>query len=142
MDGPIVVGTDGSSSAAIAVNSAIDMAAAFSQPLHIVSAYHAAKGGSEGVPSEYAELMRTSTEADTILVEAERRAQAKGVQTKTHPVDGDAADAILDTAEAVNAALIVIGNKGMSSKKRFLLGNVPSKVVHHAPCSTYVVHTT
>jgi nucleotide-binding universal stress UspA family protein len=142
MDGPIVVGTDGSNTAAIAVDSAIELAAAFGQPLHIVSAYRATRTGSDGVPSEFAELMRTSTEADTILVEAERRARSKGVQITVHPVDGDAADAILDTAEAVSATLIVIGNKGMSSKKRFLLGNVPSKVVHHAPCSTYVVHTT
>jgi nucleotide-binding universal stress UspA family protein len=71
------------------------------------------------------------------------RAHAKGVTTtKAHPVAGDAADAILDTAESVGAGVIVVGNKGLSSKKRFLLGNVPSKVVHHSPCSTYVVHTT
>jgi nucleotide-binding universal stress UspA family protein len=38
--------------------------------------------------------------------------------------------------------LVVIGNKGISSVRRYVLGNVPSKVVHHAPCSTLVVQTT
>ena len=59
-----------------------------------------------------------------------------------HPVAGPPAEAILDTAELVGAGLIVIGNRGIGSVRRFVLGNVPSKVVHNASCSTYVVHTT
>ena len=59
-----------------------------------------------------------------------------------HAVTGDAADAIIDLAEQVDAALIVIGNKGINSVRRYVLGNVPSKVVHHAPCSTFVVQTS
>ena len=48
---------------------------------------------------------------------------------------GDPADAILDVAEEQGADLIVVGNKGMTGAKRFLLGSVPNKVSHHAPCS-------
>jgi nucleotide-binding universal stress UspA family protein len=36
---------------------------------------------------------------------------------------------------------IVVGNKGISSLRRFILGNAPNKVVHNSPCSTYVVNT-
>ena len=40
------------------------------------------------------------------------------------------------------ADLIVVGNKGMTGAKRFLLGSVPNKVSHHAPCGVYIVRTT
>ena len=54
---------------------------------------------------------------------------------------GDPAHRTLQLAEEREADLIVVGNKGLGSVKRFLLGNVPSKVVHNSPCSTHVVHT-
>ena len=37
--------------------------------------------------------------------------------------------------------VIVVGSKGMTSAKRFVLGNVPNKVSHHAPCDVVIVHT-
>jgi len=55
---------------------------------------------------------------------------------------GDPADAILDVAEEERADLIVVGNKGMTGAKRFLLGSVPNKVSHHAPCSVMIIRTT
>jgi nucleotide-binding universal stress UspA family protein len=64
------------------------------------------------------------------------------VKAEPHAVTGDAADAILDLADQLRAGVIVVGNKGISSVRRYVLGNVPSKVVHHAPCSTFVVQTT
>ena len=56
--------------------------------------------------------------------------------------EGDPADAILDVAEEEGADLIVVGNKGMTGAKRFLLGSVPNKVSHHAPCSVIIIRTT
>ncbi len=38
--------------------------------------------------------------------------------------------------------LLVVGNKGMTGAKRFLLGSVPNKVSHHAPCSVMIIRTT
>ena len=61
---------------------------------------------------------------------------------QTHPREGDPADAILDVAEEIEADLIVVGNKGMTGAKRFLLGSVPNKISHHAPCGVYIVRTT
>ena len=60
----------------------------------------------------------------------------------TLPRQGDPADAILDVAEELEADLIVVGNKGMTGAKRFLLGSVPNKVSHHAPCSVLIIRTT
>ena len=39
------------------------------------------------------------------------------------------------------APVIVVGSKGMTSAKRFVLGSVPNKVSHHAPCDVVIVHT-
>ena len=60
----------------------------------------------------------------------------------TYAREGDPADAILDVAEERGADLIVVGNKGMTGAKRFLLGSVPNKVSHHAPCSVLIIRTT
>jgi nucleotide-binding universal stress UspA family protein len=45
-------------------------------------------------------------------------------------------------AEERGSDLIVVGNKGMTGAKRFLLGSVPNKVSHHAPCSVLIIRTT
>jgi len=68
--------------------------------------------------------------------------RTSGVDVEIHAREGDPADAILDVAEEQNADLIVVGNKGMTGAKRFLLGSVPNKVSHHAPCSVMIIRTT
>ena len=57
----------------------------------------------------------------------------------THAREGDPADAILDVAEETKADLVIVGNKGMTGARRFLLGSVPNKISHHAPCSVLIV---
>ncbi|HYY06277.1 MAG TPA: universal stress protein, partial [Candidatus Limnocylindria bacterium] len=69
-------------------------------------------------------------------------AERVGVSVSTHAREGDPADALLDVAEETKADLLVVGNKGMTGAKRFLLGSVPNKVSHHAPCSVFIVRTT
>ena len=69
-------------------------------------------------------------------------ARERGVEVDLSPRQGDPADAILDVAEERDADLIVVGNKGMTGAKRFLLGSVPNKVSHHAPCSVLIIRTT
>ena len=64
------------------------------------------------------------------------------MEVGTHAREGDPADAILTIAEEVGASVIVVGNKGMTGARRFLLGSVPNKISHHAPCSVYIARTT
>jgi nucleotide-binding universal stress UspA family protein len=63
-------------------------------------------------------------------------------EVETFARQGDAADAILDVAEEQGCDLVVVGNKGRTGAKRFLLGSVPNTVSHHAPCSVLIVRTT
>ena len=51
-------------------------------------------------------------------------------------------EVLLSEAEKLGADLIVVGNKGMTGARRFLLGSVPNKVSHHAPCSVFIARTT
>ena len=141
MNGPIVVGTDGSATATRAATTAIALAEAFGQELHVVSAYRPQPGLSTDAAPEFAGLVSSRSRVDAILEDICSRARAHQLKVVPHAVVGDAADAILSVAETVNADLIVVGNKGIGSVKRFMLGNVPSKVVHNATCSTHVVHT-
>src|SRR5262249_10343691 len=81
-------------------------------------------------------------EVEASLADAAEDAKAAGVGVSTHARQGDPADVIIEVAEERKADLIIVGNKGMTGAKRFLLGSVPNKVSHHAPCSVLIVRTT
>ena len=140
--GPIVVGTDGSETATAAVMEAMRLAIAFGEELHIVSAYEPDRFSSDALPREFSGLVTSHSHVDSLLADVSSRARSAGIKVETHAGTGDAADRIIEVAKAIEANLIVVGNKGIGSLRRFVLGNVPSKVVHNSPCSTYVVHTT
>ena len=143
VNGPIVVGTDGSDTASVAVRTAIALAKTFDQPLHLVCAYHvpvAADGLALSAGVSAATAMDGSW-VEGVLQSAADQAKESGLEVRTHARAGNAAEAILDVADEVHADLIVVGNRGIGSKSRFILGNVPSRVVHHSTCSTYVVNT-
>ena len=69
------------------------------------------------------------------------QAGREGVKVESHNVDGDPADVLVTVARTVHADLLVIGNKGLSGVRRFVLGSVPNKVSHHSPCSLLIVDT-
>jgi nucleotide-binding universal stress UspA family protein len=141
----IVVGTDGSETAAKAVGLATEMAKVHSSRLHVVSAYHAvlpALSQEERDTLELPWMASPGEQAERFVAEAAEGAVAAGIEVETHVHAGDAAHALIEVAEARAAHLIVVGNKGLGSPARFLLGSVPSKVVHHAPCHVLVVRTT
>ncbi len=142
VNGPIVVGTDGSETAAVAVEAATTLAKTFGQPLHVVCAYqiHSAADGlalTAGVSTPAFD----GSWVEAVLTAAAEQAKRSSVEVHTHAMAGNAAEAILDVADEVHADLVVVGNRRIGSKSRFILGNVPSRVVHHATCSTYVVNT-
>jgi len=143
----IVVGTDGSETAAQAVRQAIELARLAGGTLSIVSAYSSSsgrRGGAEQSEAPADVQYEVGPREDVILVLDAAAAEAKeaGIEVQTHPVEGDPADAILNVAEEVKADLIVVGNKGMTGARRYLLGSVPNNVSHHAPCSVIIVRTT
>jgi nucleotide-binding universal stress UspA family protein len=95
------------------------------------------------VPKDLQWTVNPRADVLALLEQAQFDARAADVaEVETFARQGDAADAILDVAEEQGADLIVVGNKGMTGAKRFLLGSVPNKVSHHAPCSVLIVRTS
>jgi nucleotide-binding universal stress UspA family protein len=143
----IVVGTDGSDTATQAVRQAVDLAGAVGATLELVSAYEPVpaqrlREERRDVPEDLQWAISPREDVDATLEAAMKLAQEAGVTVSIYPRQGDPADAILDVAEEQDADLIIVGNKGMTGAKRFLLGSVPNKVSHHAPCSVLIIRTT
>ncbi|MGH9123006.1 MAG: universal stress protein [Acidimicrobiales bacterium] len=139
----IVVGTDGSDRAAVAVGHALSIAKMTEATLHVVHAVPRTSLTTEFVDGAGASMSHADVRDDGALICSRVVAKAgrEGVTVESHNVDGDPADVLVTVARDVNADLIVIGNKGMSGVRRFVLGSVPNKVSHHAPCSLLVVDT-
>jgi nucleotide-binding universal stress UspA family protein len=120
----ILVGTDGSKTAAKAVDRAVDVAIASGATLTIFTAARAEKG------------------EKVVAAEAQRHSSS-GVTIDTRVVDGEPVASLIDVASAGGYDLLVMGNRGMTGVTRFLrLGSVPNKVSHHLPCSLLIVKTT
>jgi nucleotide-binding universal stress UspA family protein len=143
----IVVGTDGSQTAYEAVRQAVSLAKQLGARLEIVSAYEPVSSArlreeAQHVPTDLQWMVNPREDVDATLRDAAELAQEAGIESEIYARQGDPADAILDVAEERGADLIVVGNKGMTGAKRFLLGSVPNKVSHHAPCSVLIIRTT
>jgi nucleotide-binding universal stress UspA family protein len=116
----ILIATDGSPTASVAAR---------------VGAGLAAASGAEAI------LLYVGSEADGAAILQQAR-QDLGESIRIETAEGDPADKIIEAAESQDVDLIVVGNRGMTGAKRFLLGNVPNKVSHHAPCNVLIVKTT
>jgi nucleotide-binding universal stress UspA family protein len=143
----IVVGTDGSDTATEAVRQATELARIHGARVHVVSAYEPVGSARlreerSRVPDQMQWMVNPREDVEQALVDAASAMKEAGVECATYARQGDPADGILDVAEEQRADLIVVGNKGMSGAKRFLLGSVPNKVSHHAPCTVMIIRTT
>jgi nucleotide-binding universal stress UspA family protein len=142
----ILVGTDGSPTATLAVRRAATLAKLFGAELRVLSAHReASRGGlwAGATPPDQTWLATASAAAQQVAETAAGVARELGVAEVTpQAVSAEPADALLDEAEAWKADLIVVGSVGMRTRARFVLGSVPNKVTHHAPCDVLIVDTT
>jgi len=142
----VVVGTDGSETAELAVRHAAELAKAFGARLTVVTAFtprpeEEAKRLQEA-PEDVRWAITDSTSADERARQARTIAREAGVEDVVLRVDsGDPAALLIDAADDSGGDVIVVGSKGMTSAKRFVLGSVPNKISHHAPCDVVIVHT-
>jgi nucleotide-binding universal stress UspA family protein len=140
----IVVGTDGSDTADIALRRAIDLAALTGGKLHVVSAYEPAParvGGNKPVAEAAEWSVGSDFKVEAVLQRAQDEANAGRIDFEVHAPKGDAADSLIAAAKEHDADLIVLGSRGMRGARR-VLGSVPNKVSHHAPCDVLIVQTS
>ena len=119
----ILVGTDGSTTAAKAVDRAVELAKVSGASLTILTA---------GIGERAKEIVDK---------EAARHADS-GVKIETRVDDRDASTALVEVGDQGDYDLLVVGNKGMTGASRFFLGSVPNKVSHHVQRSLLIVRTT
>lgn len=134
----VVVGADGSPTAAQAVRYAIDLAKLSGGTLHIVTAFRPG-GARTDAPGEYATGLGSVDMADQLLDDLGSRARIAGVEVKTHAKSGPPADRVCEVASEEGADVIVVGNKGI---ERRVLGSVPASVARNAPCAVLILNTT
>ena len=139
----IIVGTDGSASAVRAVGQAIELAAADSARLVVVTAFeHHDSSTDDRVPEDARWMLTDRNDAERHARHGRQLAKEAGVtDVVVQALDGEAAAMLLETAEDFGADLIVVGSVGLTAATRFILGSVASTVLHHAPCDVLVVHT-
>ena len=143
----IVVGTDGSETADKAVRQAAELASSVGASLHLVSSYTPVpdarlRAERQQAPQEIQWSINPREDVEEILSKAKETVNEAGVSVETYAREGDPADAILDVAEEQNADLVMVGNRGMTGARRFLLGSVPNKISHHSPCSVLIIRTS
>jgi nucleotide-binding universal stress UspA family protein len=121
----IIVGTDGSATAQIAEAAATLLARAHDARLLIASVDRDDIGRAQGT-------------VDAAAV----RARAMWGNVETYGASGDPAVALVEVARERAADLIVVGNRGMTGRAAMLLGSVPDRVSHSAPCDLLIVRTS
>jgi nucleotide-binding universal stress UspA family protein len=141
----IVVGTDCSAAADRAVLKAAAVAKMTGATLHVVCAYHEpvpATAAAEAPTIFAGNLTADAIHAQTVHVDAlAERLRAEGVNVEARVETGNAAATLVGVADAVNADLLVVGDRGLKGV-RGLLGSVPNRVTHRASIDVLVVHTT
>jgi nucleotide-binding universal stress UspA family protein len=138
----VLVGTDGSERAGRAVNTAVDVAKGQGAKLLLVAAFRDEDTHWESIASSAKVGSGNLREAaEQVLMRSARHAEERGVEVDWEARGGHPADVLLDIAGSRGVDLIVVGNKGMSGARRYLLGGVADKVSHHAPCSVMIVRT-
>ena len=117
----VVVATDGSPTADRAARKGLDLARKVGASATLVFVGHPSTG-------------------DAVLKDT-LEGMGEGMDCKLRVVGGDPAERIIDVAESERADLVVVGNKGLTGKTRFLLGSIPQKVLEHAQCDVLIART-
>ncbi|MCX5117321.1 universal stress protein [Micromonospora sp. NBC_00362] len=140
VDGPVLVGVDGSESSRLAVGVGADEAALRDVPL--VLAHVGPPDGDRTVPEEIEESQAAyQAEAVRLLADASAvvRAEHPDLVVREHPVRAaGAAQGLIETSGT--ASLLVVGTRGRAGFTGLLLGSVSQAAIQHAHCPVLVAH--
>jgi nucleotide-binding universal stress UspA family protein len=140
----IVVGTDGSERSGVAVKEALSLAKLSRGRVHGVHVLRPLlTAATAQLDAAGVAIANEDRQQEALRIRADFLAEAtrQQVPAELETYDGEPADALIKVAEAVQADLLVVGNRGMSGVRRFMVGSVPNRVSHRSPCSLLIVDT-
>jgi nucleotide-binding universal stress UspA family protein len=129
----ILVGTDTSAAADLAVRSAAELAASSEAELLVLYVRPTAGSARDVVDP------RKSPDAERYLSQIRRR--FPGVRVRSWSETGDPAQRLVEVAERERVQTIVVGNRGANGSRWRVRESVPTMVVRHSPCSVFIVDT-
>lgn len=144
--GRLLLATDGSEDAELALGVAVELSNTTDSELHVMTVEN--RGKPEYVSVEHPELLeevedvRAQIEQETnemLDKEVEKIENAGGVVAGWHTGVGLPDAEILRIGEEIGASLVVVGSRGLGMLRRVLMGSVSASVVRHAHCSVMVV---
>lgn len=98
---------------------------------------YALDGTAVGLLDEVREAEKEAAEAAVRTVARELGPVAGQVIAQVE--EGDPAGQIVRAARSEHSDIVVLGTQGKNAVQRFLLGGVSNYVLHHAPCSVWLV---
>jgi len=126
-----------------ALEFAIDLAKKYRSQLvlvHVVMRQiYAINPPEAGILAGTAIVRELEAEGKAILAKGEETVKAQGLPVEVRLRQGVPAEELLRAAADEKADLIVLGSRGLSQVKAFLLGSVSDKVSHHAKCPILIV---
>jgi nucleotide-binding universal stress UspA family protein len=133
----ILAAFDGSTMAAHAFHSALELAERLGATLSVVAVAQLPEPPTMVETSAALDFARTHFEKDFRGLRAD--AKSRGIELHTEVLAGHPADQIIHEAVLSKADLIVMGHRGGSRMKEWLLGSVSKRVLSYAPCSVLIV---
>jgi len=86
---------------------------------------------------EYLEILRKF--GTNVLEKANKKLSKKGITAKIFLKEGNIVNEIEKTMKNEKCDLIVVGNKGLGSVSRLILGSVSNKISQSSSCSVLIV---
>jgi nucleotide-binding universal stress UspA family protein len=142
----IIVGTDGSDSSYVAVEKAAALAGDEGATLYVACAYHPTDdrelAAVSDVLKDEAYQVYGSAPTNEILRIARDKAVAVGATNIVErAIVGEPVESLLDLVKEVEADLLVVGNRGLSTLTGRLLGSVPANIARKSGTDVLIVHT-
>jgi nucleotide-binding universal stress UspA family protein len=139
----ILVGIDGSTFSEKGLRIAADLAKKYQGNLIIlhvlIRRFYAVTPSEAGVLATTVFVKEIEAEGKEIMEKAESSVKREGVDYECKIVQGVPAEEIVRVAQSEKVDLIVIGSRGLTEVRAFLLGSVSDKVSHHARCPVLIV---
>jgi nucleotide-binding universal stress UspA family protein len=132
----IIFGTDFSEHASVAALAAAALSRRMGEPLHLA---HVLEYGSAGGSAAILEAMHR--EAQARLEQQAQELRRRGMEVRTHLLDGAPDEVLIELAAQVHASLIILSHHGQRAP-RWRIGSVVDRVVQAARCPVLVLRAS